>query len=104
MCLFYVLGVLMGCACVGIVFVSMLSMLTRELIPLVGFLAFVVIGLGGIGATLEVESMLRMHFVGDPFERAAFVNRISGPYAWLYWLLLATVVVLPQLFIYLAGT
>ena len=96
--LFYVLGKLTTCACVAIVFVSLLSMFTRELIPLVRFLAFVVIGLGGMGAALEVEALLRMQFVEDPFERAAFVNRINGSYAWLYWIHLATVVVLPQLF------
>ena len=95
---FYFIGAAMTCACVGVVLVSFLSIFRRELIPLVGFLAFAVIGLGGIRAALEVEPLLRMQFAGDPFERAAFVNRISGPYAWLYWLLLATVVVLPQLY------
>jgi molybdopterin-containing oxidoreductase family membrane subunit len=37
-------------------------------------------------------------YSGNPYERAAFANRLFGPYAWSYWALLASNFVVPQLF------
>ncbi|MEY4388174.1 MAG: hypothetical protein RLY20_3457 [Verrucomicrobiota bacterium] len=34
----------------------------------------------------------------DPFQRFAFWNRISGPYAWAFWLITIPACVAPQLF------
>jgi molybdopterin-containing oxidoreductase family membrane subunit len=36
-------------------------------------------------------------YSGNPYERYEVVNRAFGPYGWLYWLLIATNLVIPQL-------
>jgi molybdopterin-containing oxidoreductase family membrane subunit len=36
-------------------------------------------------------------YSGNPFERFVLVNRAFGPYGWVYWLLIATNLVIPQL-------
>ncbi|MEW6305356.1 MAG: NrfD/PsrC family molybdoenzyme membrane anchor subunit [Verrucomicrobiota bacterium] len=35
---------------------------------------------------------------GNPYERYAFLNRIAGPYAWGYWIMMCCNVIVPQLF------
>ena len=35
---------------------------------------------------------------GDEYENYAFMNRISGPYWWAYWLMIFNTAVLPNLF------
>jgi Ni/Fe-hydrogenase subunit HybB-like protein len=37
-------------------------------------------------------------YSGSPYERYAFLNRIKGPYAWGYWIMMGCNVILPQLF------
>jgi molybdopterin-containing oxidoreductase family membrane subunit len=37
-------------------------------------------------------------YSGSPYERFAFINRLSGPYAWGYWTMMGCNVILPQLF------
>ena len=37
-------------------------------------------------------------YSGSPYERFAFINRLSGPYAWGYWTMMGCNVLLPQLF------
>lgn len=37
-------------------------------------------------------------YSGSPYERFAFINRLSGPYAWGYWCMMGCNVILPQLF------
>ena len=36
-------------------------------------------------------------YSGNPYERYEILNRAAGPYAWLYWVLIATNLVIPQL-------
>lgn len=36
-------------------------------------------------------------YSGSPYERFEVVNRAFGPYGWMYWLLIATNLVIPQL-------
>ena len=36
-------------------------------------------------------------FGGNPFERAAFWNRATGPFAWAYWTMVTCNAILPQL-------
>src|SRR6266700_5781915 len=36
-------------------------------------------------------------YSGSPYERYEVVNRAFGPYGWLYWVLIATNLVIPQL-------
>jgi molybdopterin-containing oxidoreductase family membrane subunit len=37
------------------------------------------------------------YYSGNPYERFEILNRAAGPYGWLYWLLIATNLVIPQL-------
>src|SRR5215475_12153747 len=37
------------------------------------------------------------YYSGNPYERFAVLNRAAGPYGWLYWLLIATNLLIPQL-------
>jgi len=36
-------------------------------------------------------------YSGNPYERYEVVNRLFGPYGWMYWVLVATNLVIPQL-------
>ena len=37
-------------------------------------------------------------YSGSPYEQFAFKNRITGPYAWSYWIMISCNVIIPQLF------
>jgi Ni/Fe-hydrogenase subunit HybB-like protein len=37
-------------------------------------------------------------YSGSPYERFAFVNRLQGPFAWGYWIMMTCNVVVPQVF------
>ncbi|MBK9139155.1 MAG: polysulfide reductase NrfD [Verrucomicrobia bacterium] len=37
-------------------------------------------------------------YSGSPYERFAFLNRLGGPYAWGYWIMMGCNVIVPQLF------
>ncbi len=37
-------------------------------------------------------------YSGNPYERYAFMNRATGPYAWAYWIMISCNVITPQLF------
>ena len=37
-------------------------------------------------------------YSGSPYEQFAFKNRITGPYAWSYWIMMSCNVIIPQLF------
>ena len=37
-------------------------------------------------------------YSGSPYERFAFINRLKGPFAWGYWLMMICNVVVPQFF------
>ena len=37
-------------------------------------------------------------YSGSPFEQFAFKNRVTGPYAWSYWIMVTCNVFIPQLF------
>jgi Ni/Fe-hydrogenase subunit HybB-like protein len=37
-------------------------------------------------------------YSGNPYERYAFLNRLSGPYAWGYWIMMSCNVIVPQFF------
>ncbi|HUP23479.1 MAG TPA: NrfD/PsrC family molybdoenzyme membrane anchor subunit [Thermoanaerobaculia bacterium] len=37
-------------------------------------------------------------YSGNPYEQFAFVNRVFGPYAWAYWIMVSCNVFIPQVF------
>jgi molybdopterin-containing oxidoreductase family membrane subunit len=37
-------------------------------------------------------------YSGNPYEQFAFINRVFGPYAWAYWIMVSCNVLVPQVF------
>ena len=46
---------------------------------------------------LYIPAFIAAFFHGDVYENYAFMNRISGPYWWAYWYLIANNILLPNL-------
>jgi hypothetical protein len=46
---------------------------------------------------LYIPAFIATYFHGDEYENYAFMNRISGPYWWAYWYLIANNILLPNL-------
>lgn len=46
---------------------------------------------------LYIPAFIATFFHGDEYENYAFMNRISGPYWWAYWYLIANNILLPNL-------
>jgi molybdopterin-containing oxidoreductase family membrane subunit len=44
-----------------------------------------------------VDEAFIAYYSGNPFERFEIINRALGPYGWVYWLLIMTNLVIPQL-------
>ena len=61
-------------------------------------LAWILIAVGGVVALAYIVEIFLALAAGSPFERFAMQNRMTGPYAWGYWLMLFSNVVAPQLF------
>ncbi|MFT4548816.1 MAG: hypothetical protein ACI8XO_003813 [Verrucomicrobiales bacterium] len=94
---YYTLGALFSGVCAALALVSAIAMRRRGLMVVVNRLAFAVIGLGAVAAAIEFGGLL-MLFGDDPYERAAFVNLTTGPYALYYWAGMVSTVIVPQLF------
>jgi molybdopterin-containing oxidoreductase family membrane subunit len=50
-----------------------------------------------VGYAYGMESFIAW-YSGSPYERFAFINRATGPFAWGYWIMIFCNVVVPQLF------
>src|ERR1051326_2536955 len=48
-------------------------------------------------ATGYIDEAFIAFYSGNPYERYEIVNRAFGPYGWIYWLLIATNLVIPQI-------
>jgi hypothetical protein len=46
---------------------------------------------------LYIPEFIATFFHGDEYENYAFMNRITGPYCWAYWYLIANNILLPNL-------
>jgi molybdopterin-containing oxidoreductase family membrane subunit len=58
----------------------------------------VTLATGSIVGYAYIMELFIAWYSGSPYERFAFINRLSGPYAWGYWTMMGCNVILPQLF------
>jgi molybdopterin-containing oxidoreductase family membrane subunit len=52
---------------------------------------------GSIVGLAYATELFSAWYSGDPYERFTFLNRIFGPFAWTYWVMVTCNVILPQL-------
>ena len=52
---------------------------------------------GIIGVSYGIETFVGL-YSGNPYERFAVINRVAGPLAWTFWLMVVCNVAVPQLF------
>jgi molybdopterin-containing oxidoreductase family membrane subunit len=60
-------------------------------------MAKVIIATGGMVALAYLTELFVAMYSGNEYERFAFVNRMFGPYAWAYWIMVSCNVLSPQL-------
>src|SRR5690554_5176658 len=58
----------------------------------------VIIITGSIVGIAYITELFVAWYSGVPGEQYAFLNRISGPYAWAYWIMMTCNVISPQVF------
>jgi len=56
----------------------------------------IIIATGGIVAMAYMTELFVSFYSGNEYERFAFINRMLGPYAWAYWIMVGCNVVTPQ--------
>ncbi len=62
-----------------------------------GNMAKVMLATGLIVAYGYMMETFMAFYSGNPFDRFAIINRMTGPYAFFYWMLIACNIVIPQL-------
>ena len=90
----------------GFAMVMTLLVLTRRLMRLERYItevhleamAKVMLLTGSMVGFAYVTELFIAFYSGNLYERFAFLNRIGGPYAWAYWIMLTCNVLIPQLF------
>ena len=60
-------------------------------------MAKVVLFTGSIVGFAYATEFFNAWYGGNVYERYAFVNRVAGPYAWCFWIMVACNVIVPQL-------
>jgi len=60
-------------------------------------MAKVIIATGGMVALAYLTELFVAMYSGNEYERFAFINRMFGPYAWAYWIMVSCNVLSPQL-------
>lgn len=60
-------------------------------------MAKIIIATGGMVALAYLTELFVAMYSGNEYERFAFVNRMFGPYAWAYWIMVSCNVLSPQL-------
>ncbi len=61
-------------------------------------MAKLVLATSGIVGLAYATELFTAFYSGNPYERAVFVGRALGPFAWGYWIMVACNVVIPQLY------
>jgi molybdopterin-containing oxidoreductase family membrane subunit len=69
--------------------------ITMEHIELMNIIIMVT---GSIVGIAYITEFVIAWYSGVPYEQYAFVNRMTGPYAWAYWSMMTCNVISPQLF------
>jgi molybdopterin-containing oxidoreductase family membrane subunit len=60
-------------------------------------MAQLMLATGMIVAYSYIDEAFIAFYSGNPYERYEIVNRAVGPYGWVYWLLVATNLIIPQM-------
>ena len=58
----------------------------------------VTLATGSIVGYAYIMELFIAWYSGSPYERYAFMNRLQGPYAWGYWIMMSCNVIIPQFF------
>ena len=90
----------------GFAMVLTLLIITRKVYRLenyitikhIEYMNIIIIVTGSIVGVAYITELFMAWYSGVEFEQFAFLNRISGPYAWGYWIMMTCNVVTPQLF------
>lgn len=90
----------------GFAMVLTLLIITRKVYRLeeyitlthIEYMNIVIIVTGSIVGVAYITELFMAFYSGVEFEQYAFLNRISGPYAWAYWIMMTCNVISPQLF------
>src|SRR5690554_76933 len=90
----------------GFAMVLTLMIITRKVFKLEDYITIghielmniVIIITGSIVGVAYITELFIAWYSGVPGEQYAFLNRISGPYAWAYWIMMTCNVISPQVF------
>src|SRR5690554_2513526 len=90
----------------GFAMVLTLMIITRKVFKLENYITIghielmniVIIITGSIVGIAYITELFVAWYSGVPGEQYAFLNRISGPYAWAYWIMMTCNVISPQVF------
>jgi Ni/Fe-hydrogenase subunit HybB-like protein len=90
----------------GFAMVLTLMIITRKVFKLEDYITMghielmniVIIITGSIVGIAYITELFIAWYSGVPGEQYAFLNRISGPYAWAYWIMMTCNVISPQVF------
>lgn len=90
----------------GFAMVLTLMLVTRKVMKLEEYITAyhiqamckIIIVTGSIVGLAYMTELFIAWYSGHPYEQFAFSNRISGPYAWAYWVMVSCNVISPQLF------
>lgn len=90
----------------GFAMVLTLMIITRKVFKLEEYITIghielmniVIIITGSIVGVAYITELFIAWYSGVPGEQYAFLNRISGPYAWAYWIMMTCNVISPQVF------
>src|SRR5690554_5657953 len=90
----------------GFAMVLTLMIITRKVFKLEDYITIghielmniVIIITGSIVGIAYITELFVAWYSGVPGEQYAFLNRISGPYAWAYWIMMTCNVISPQVF------
>jgi Ni/Fe-hydrogenase subunit HybB-like protein len=89
----------------GFAMVLTLMIVTRKALNLEDYITVghvesmnkVIIATGSIVGIAYITELFMAWYSGVPYERYAFMNRMMGPYAWAYWIMMTCNVISPQL-------
>ncbi len=100
--LFLVIGWVFGYTAAAILLLSLAALVIRRrrrvFIASVSKLSWIIVATGAMCGLAYVAEGLIACLGGNPYERLLFLKRISGNYAWSYWLHVFADVIAPQLF------
>ncbi len=90
----------------GFAMVQTLLLITRKVLGLENYITMfhiesmnkIIVLTGSIVGVAYLTELFIAWYSGVEYEQYAFLNRVSGPYAWAYWIMMTCNVITPQLF------